>query len=798
MSIQLTFEIRLLSDYHVGAGQRAGMTVDSALLRDHDSAPVLRGTMLSGLLRDGLSDLQSLLNRNNNISPQRPIDEDTFRRLFGEPKRRKRWTYSSARPHEILPDKQRWGSRDIARVRLNPRTRRVAPQQLFFQEEGDARLRFRFTASCVADTAANQADAALLVAAARMVRHLGAARRRGRGRCSIHLVSAEGLQGLDDSSTWDTEKALQLFKELWLEGTVEREIEATGPAEIAPQSMEFSGQYRRFRLTAQLLEPVVVAQRSQAANAFETLPVIPGTAVLGALATRAAYKLGIYRDNAYSPPAEFTQLFLRGGLSVSSLIPAVIELDNEELPDKLSPAVSAPKSLFQCENYPAYTNAGDKEQSPHPVYNGLRQALPKGCQQALPSGQICGGKLKSVGGFTKVHKDKERYTPAKREEVHIYMDRETERVREGLLYEYIALEAGQWFVGELLCDSSAWKGAQQLLDLQTDQRLTLRLGKATQRGYGLAHFVLEELKEEAPTFILEPFDERVRVNGNSLDVSMLLLTDTIVTDPWGRFYLGFDAGWLAKEMGVPTTALTIINDRQFTSSRIVDTFNTYRRMPRWRDEAIEAGSAVSLRISCNSQEEVEKVLARLRRLEVEGVGLRRNEGFGRIAFNHPLLAEEVPSFSEEIDAHEIYSLLYPTPGSLHALQIEAEFRREWQERLTNKAWDGKIKAAYEPVARLLFLYRHLPPSELKQWLALDKNGRPQALLKSENLWGNKELLAADKEPRLDAEGMSFIVQLVDELEQEVAHRPGELWPIGLELLADRIAEEAGIKQGDEA
>lgn len=61
MTIRLSFEIQMESDYHVGAGQRAGLTVDSALLRDYDQAPILRGTILAGLLRDGLLDLQELM-----------------------------------------------------------------------------------------------------------------------------------------------------------------------------------------------------------------------------------------------------------------------------------------------------------------------------------------------------------------------------------------------------------------------------------------------------------------------------------------------------------------------------------------------------------------------------------------------------------------------------------------------------------------------------------------------------------------------------------------------------------------
>ena len=54
--MKLTFKLSLLSDYHIGAGHGKGI-VDSVLLKDNHSLPVIRGTTLSGLLRQGMWDL---------------------------------------------------------------------------------------------------------------------------------------------------------------------------------------------------------------------------------------------------------------------------------------------------------------------------------------------------------------------------------------------------------------------------------------------------------------------------------------------------------------------------------------------------------------------------------------------------------------------------------------------------------------------------------------------------------------------------------------------------------------------
>lgn len=58
--IELTFRIHLDAEYHSGSGRRASAVIDSGLLRDENEMPVLRGTLIAGLLRDGLRDLMKL------------------------------------------------------------------------------------------------------------------------------------------------------------------------------------------------------------------------------------------------------------------------------------------------------------------------------------------------------------------------------------------------------------------------------------------------------------------------------------------------------------------------------------------------------------------------------------------------------------------------------------------------------------------------------------------------------------------------------------------------------------------
>jgi CRISPR-associated protein Csx10 len=374
----------------------------------------------------------------------------------------------------------------------------------------------------------------------------------------------------------------------------------------------------------------------------------------------------------------------------------------------------------------------------------------------------------------------------KREEAHIRMNRQTGRVNTGDLYEYIALEAGQWFVGELDCANDVcWQRLAEWTELATHAACAVRVGKASRRGYGAMAFVLQPLAEHDPSpWIGITMTQRVT---SFESLSLTLLTDAIIPDAWGRFYAGFDAAWIAETLGLKQGHVELLGN--FAAARNVDTFNTYRRNARWRDIAISAGSAAGFRITdeglkslegSSGRTRLEALRDRLAQVEAEGIGLRRHEGFGRVAFNHPLFRPEQFQFSA-IDLSQLpddFASVAENP-----LASEALFRQTWAVTLDAANWkpitDSSRPEAFEPVARLLFLSRTTTPEATKQRLA--EIGEP----KPEYLWG-KSTVARQKEPKIDSVGLKLVSGLVDSLEQ-VSGDSRRKWEIGLDLLAERVA-----------
>ncbi|MGC8801828.1 MAG: RAMP superfamily CRISPR-associated protein [Chloroflexus sp.] len=771
MSTRLEFEIEFKSDYHIGAGYGLGLQVDSALLRDADGVPVIRGTVLAGLLRESLANLLTL-------QPfARPDCQQLLERVFGSPRQLKRWRISSARPAGLLvpqvrPQKQRMQfmvAQTTTRARINPRTRRVEENKLFTHEDGDGSLRFRFVAECECDDAIAQQEAEYIVAAARMLRNLGAGKRRGYGECEIHLVDR------NRESELLTRLAKRLKSETVPESAPEIIHDETKPFHLPTDTGNHT---YRLRVIIRLDEPLLIARRAEAGNQYETLDMIPGSVLRGALAWCAAKRLGqqlqgsVYRC--------FVELFYRDTVRFSMLTPVEVSQQASGYP-----TIIAPRDLLTCELHPGY--ADPSRDKGHGVWSLFDPSAPEECPRCKRTGQ-----LTSLGGFISLVRGmpRSRHKPSTMVEMHIRIDPDSGRVRTGDLYGYVALEPGQYFVGEVTCtDQTVWDLLQNMANLQPNGEVNeLHLGKATQRGYGKVSAVFQPINE--PLFSLQPLTKRLT---STKHVTMLLLSDAIIVDPWGRFWRGFDAAWLQRELQLLDSAEVSIDCNQngealaFSAVRTVDSFNATLGLPRARDIAIVAGSSVRLSFKGI---ELDDLIQRLKEVENRGIGLRREEGFGRVAFNHPIYRqlEGIDSPMLDLTSLQMASAEQSTP-----LVAVLAFTREWEEKLEAKAKsfacfnDGR----FETIARLLHISQHTSVDAIKQDLQRSGN--------AENILG-KSLSGRDKPNFFTADGKSgmdvidkLLDVLVDKLRQHKLDQHPQAWRIGLQMLAARIAAPARQK-----
>jgi CRISPR-associated protein Csx10 len=784
MGIKLIFEIELRSDYHVGAGSGLGADIDSALLRDGDGIPTLRGTIITGLLRDGLwrllqlqpleryrqcqhsgqdGDVSSYCGRKDPKETLCPIC-----RLFGTPRSPKRWRVSSARPLGLeVPTTGGWepgetGAQVVQRVRVSPFTRRAEERKLFSQENGDGRLRFRFTIRCWEDGDAVLDEAALLVAAARNVRELGRSRRRGQGECRIHLIEPSELPGLKPAKGELLEQALLTrFEQHWLSDRAE--ARTVGPSsfpqvQVTPVTIPHA---LRFRLIIRVDDPIVVAKRGEAGNQFETSEIISGTTLRGAFAARAAECNDLNDAAIY---ADFAGLFLRGQVGFPFLYPA------KQTGDNLYPAIPVPRDFLTCKVFPGlkkYQHSAQGFAAQPPDTN-------KTCSKCLQEDKET--PLQPLSGFMTVEENPQELPVRTRSEMHIRVVPEQQRVKRGLLFGYTAIEVGQYFVGEMtFADEPAWQRFRRMTGLpEAGQVFSLRLGKAARRGYGQVTACLEPSDGRESVQVHLSLAERVADPTQLL--TLTLLTDAVVTDKWGRYRLGLEADWLSETLGMPVDPDSL---NPFVGTRLVDGFNAHLGLPRWRDVAIAAGSSVGFRLAGPPADWQERLAA----IEREGIGLRRDEGFGRVVFNHPVYSGCKGITSSDIVLGANLRLQALTDTSEHLLSKEMQFRSEWSNILDDeKGWNKCQDWRFAAVARWLHAHCGEPLGELRQ--EMQRLGEPD-----ENLCRLiPDYGCRSKDKKIGREGIELIVNLLSRLEEKTSVSSQRR--LGVIMLAERIAATA--------
>ncbi len=826
MALKMTFELRLKSDYHIGAGHGLGSVVDSALHRDVDGMPVLRGTTVSGLLRNALYELLQLepLHTPENIRCQASGKEDPRARfcgqwnpdetefcpvcrIFGSPGVPKRWRISSARPVGAPdPAQSGWeegetGARIAPHVRVNPRTRRAEAGKLFFREEGDGRLSFQFTTTCDARDPETLGEAAWLLAAARNVRYLGSARRRGRGECELHLIAVEGAElweiQPEENQTWES-WLLDKFEQVHLE---KQPLRATLPSLSFTPSASADHTPVRILLIARLDEPLILSQKSEAGNEFETVEYIPGAALRGAIANLVAERYDFSQTNSMVYQA-FVELFFHDRVRYSTLYPGYRPGSRSE---RLYPAVPVPGGLMSCEIHPGY--ADGNASLPHGVMDFThRTAL----DDYEPKCSQCNGHsdLKPLSGFVSLQTTPHTVKVTHIQEMHVRLANETRRAAKGQLYSFDALAPGQYFVGELWCaDAAAWDDLRALGGLPEKGTITLRLGKANRRGYGKVTLWTEPHTGAHPWYQL-PQTRQINLDG---ELTLSLLTDTITVDAWGRYRAGFDAAWLENLLGVKVELR-----RSFCSTRPVDAFNNQTGLPRWRDVALCAGSAVGFVIAEPlTSEQRQAVQEKIDDLEQNGLGLRCNEGFGRVVFNHPLYRQwaNLDNRASGLNLRTrglLPGKMAPTFDTTGEIAVEAEFRRQWEHCLQQdrQQYAGKrdpfADEKYAPLARLLRVqppdskdavdnfiaqlghFETLIPPAQQAELKVRDSGRA-----STEFFRAKASVGLNVFKELCAELQDKIIEQTDDLQgDERARLEKRCWRMGMEMLAERIAEMA--------
>lgn len=679
---------------------------DSLIERDPYNVPYVRGATLKGLFREAFLDFSDF----DVLKDLNPTA--TIKTMLGEPGIEGRWVFGNAHLLDVdglhNPDR----THVVTGVRVDPFLRRAEEGKLYRREMGDRGSVFTFTITGNGD----QADVEWLVVMARYVRRAGNRRRRGAGACEITLIEPAGLEA----------ELLNSF-EARLAGQ-------TAPSVQLPQwnphfAADQAADTRRFRVLLQTLSPTVMAGTPEAGNTYAGQRFISGRSLRGALGSMATDHEG----------DAFARLFYGGQAAFSDLLP-LIPYNGGMLPvDELPAALMRDKATKKI-----YSILLPHESKPTAKkYRGL---------QALAVSSDSASDLATQLDLNTA--------------VHVRIDNSTKRASGGDLFAYEAIPAGCYYIGEITVDD--WASFSALLQVKLGEVKEIFLGKGRKRGYGHCRIWVEAIAADSVTpWAWSSLSKRLNLAQKHAGLyTLTLASDTIIIDAWLRAVQRFDEEWLERELGLEPNSIEIKG--QQVETKAVDGFDVRSGLPTWRDLALKKGSSVSFKLI--SDEAVESLHTNAAQLEVDGIGLRRHEGYGRVIFNHPQHYRALDLYTDVVNI---------SPAERQLFDFELLWRTYLQENVS-KGLKGDI---YRVLARLLMEKSPNTPQAVQQIFAQIET--LDATSYKLNASYSQQRKSAKKTPRLSRK----VLDSVEEALQFLYEQYPAYWRRGLLLLAQHINEQ---------
>jgi hypothetical protein len=359
-----------------------------------------------------------------------------------------------------------------------------------------------------------------------------------------------------------------------------------------------------------LIDDCVFSERAATEGAHGTLDRIPGSALLGAAASRLYAALSMDEADA---------VFHSGRLRFCDGLPA----------DKQFPAWPVP----MCWHHAKSMKPQGDVLAPQDVHNFLHiDAIPKanpaeGNEQAK---QLREGYVSQSGRWIK---------PKRNYRMKTAIAPESGRAVDAQLFGYSALERGQAFVAHIEADADfdeqLFSRVAQVLKGQ------LLLGRSRSAEYGRVRI------EHAPRAArLKHASETGR------DLTLWLLSDLAPCDANGQATLNLDV----QALGLPPGSL-VKWGKTFTRARRYSPWNAKRHGYEAERQVLMAGGIIAITLPADADPEI--CIAQLQR----GIGLHREAGLGQVWINPPLLSSVHPQFEP---LHSVASKVM-TKGPSHPL-----------------------------------------------------------------------------------------------------------------------------------
>ena len=779
-------QITLQSPLTSAAGEGRVGVVDRDVAFDDLGLPILPGRRLKGLWREAYSDVADAwklcgespisVERIFGGSGQKPGDGDACLYVANaelqEASSLREWLKYLQQDKKLHPDDvvQHFAS-VRAQTAIDRRTGAALENTLRLTRTLKTGLVFRARVRFFKSPDDAMLNALSLGAAA--LQHMGTARTRGLGRVSCLLLARDEngqCRDLTDEALGNDELPSISETDLAQPTQASKGQTTTAPSSNHPVPTHLL----RYRI--KLTAPAVIPIADGDPNTIMTRQDIPGSNIWGAAAWH--YLSQSNKTPEYDADA-FRHAFLDGGLR---FLTAYSEADDpegsDEHPQRLIPIPHSIRKFKENEELVDFVEPSPGEK---PTKRLDRRYA-----------RISEGSLETQAVKTELN-----YHHARAKDRRIGRALGAEEPNGGALFTYEAIEAGQSFQGAVLGSEDDLKKLQTWL-----QGGQIRIGRSRSAQYGEAKFEwLDKLngrvapqalngRVEWDGFVEEQEQtEEQKQTHNRLIITTLSPLLTVNDD--GHPEARFPKGELAKVLNLETSELKLCSS--YTRTEVIGGYNSHLRLPRQQWPAIASGSVFVL--------ETEKPLNQKHFLQLEhdGLGLRKGEGYGRIAVNRQgslQLWEETQLDDPENQSSPVVPSASEVPEAIQNILLDVVRSRclaDMQQRATTCAERPKNVPSNALLGRLrLFLQQDAPVAveSLNNLRKPAEEGLKNCLINTETLGLSRQMTLYDLFKKAWTEPKSLTRELIERRVEDIV---GDLYADTRKTMIDKLVSNDSTK-----
>jgi hypothetical protein len=384
------------------------------------------------------------------------------------------------------------------------------------------------------------------------------------------------------------------------------------------------------KVSAEVVGNIVIGGTPIIANHVESADYISGSMLRGAIA-------GIWKP-AYIGNDDFLDFFCRDNIRFRGLFPIPSGTDGLDFLNHNHFPFKMPLSAFGCK-YDAGTGRGGHGFIDGAVINFRNTKACSICKAPLKQ-------CKDMSYYYLKYSDKPEPITTKKE-IYIYhgTERTTRRAKDSALYSYTSICNGERFLGWITGNEkdlkNFWcllKESDKVTNMGSELKCNLRIGRAKKRrGYLECTMKIVTPDPELPETVHPLFyKEACPLLRNDGLLIIVLQTPAILYDKFFQpintlepLNIFSDSTFIDK--------VTRVNGYDFSTVTIIDGWSSVHKLPRTPDIAISAGSTFVFKLNTSSVDNNSdnNVIEELKKIQVKGIGERRNEGYGQILINPP-------------------------------------------------------------------------------------------------------------------------------------------------------------------